>query len=278
MPIRPNRGADAPPGAVGCLAAGAWRCQKPPPEVPVDAAEYALMDAAEEAMWWYRALRVRLLAALAERPGPGPALLDAGCGTGGFLRVLRATQPERVLHGIEYNPDAARRAAAKSGAAVAAGDINRLPFADAAFGAAVSVDVLCHRAVDEAAALAELHRVLAPGGTLVLNLPAMEWLRSAHDARVHTARRYTGARIVGALAAAGFQDIHARYWNSLLLPLMALQRKVIARAPDARSDVAAFAPWLDATLGFVTRVEHGLARAGLRFPAGGSVLAVARRP
>ncbi|MCX7685873.1 MAG: class I SAM-dependent methyltransferase [Acetobacteraceae bacterium] len=236
------------------------------------------MDAAEDRMWWYRAVHARLLDALAERPGAEGPLLDAGCGTGGFLARLAAARPGRALVGLEYNPAAAARAARKSGAAVCAGTVNALPFPDACFGAAVSVDVLCHRAVDERAALAELFRVLKPGGTLVLNLPAFEWLRSAHDARVHTARRYTAAGIAAALAAAGFRDIAARYWNSLLLPLMAVQRKLLARDPDASSDVGRFHPAVDAAFHAATRLERALARLGLRYPAGGSVMAAATRP
>lgn len=235
------------------------------------------MDAVEDGMWWYRAVHARIAAALRARPGVAALpLLDAGCGTGGLLRRLRDTG--RPLAGLEYNPEAAARAAAKSGAAVSAGDVNALPFTDAAFGALTSVDVLCHRGVEESRALAEFHRVLAPGGTLVLNLPAFEWLRSAHDTRVHNARRYTAEGATEMLRQAGFTDISARYWNSLLLPLMVAQRKLRASDPDAASDVAPFPPWLDATLHAATRMEGALARLGLRFPAGGSVLITATRP
>jgi SAM-dependent methyltransferase len=244
----------------------------------VDLAEYALMDAVEDGMWWYRAVHARIAAALDARPGVDSLpFLDAGCGTGGLLRSL-GRAGRRALAGLEYNPEAAARAAAKSGAAVAAGDVNALPFGPASFGALASVDVLCHRGVDEARALAEFHRVLAPGGTLVLNLPAFEWLRSAHDTRVHNARRYTAQGATALLAAAGFERVEARYWNSLLLPLMAAQRKLRSNTDDGASDVAPFPPWLDATLHAATRAEAALAGLGLRFPAGGSVLVVASRP
>ena len=43
------------------------------------------------------------------------------------------------------------------------------------------------------AALAEMVRVLAPGGLLLVNLPAFDWLHSAHDIRVQNARRFTAA-------------------------------------------------------------------------------------
>lgn len=242
----------------------------------VEPTEYTLMDEAEEGMWWYRAIHARLAHALADLP-LGARVLDAGCGTGGFLRRLEGTLPGLRRVGLEYDGGAAQRAAAKSGAAVACGDVNRLPFADGSFDAVVSVDVLCHRGVTEALALEEFHRVLAPGGRVILNLPAFEWLRSAHDTRVHNARRYTAPAARRLLAGAGFGGIETRYWNSLLLPLMMAQRKILSRGEDAPSDVAPFPPWLDAALTAVDRAERRLLAAGARFPAGGSVLAVAAR-
>ncbi len=247
-------------------------------KVRVEPAEYDLMDQAEQGMWWYRAAHARVLDALRERPGaPGP-VLDAGCGTGGFLRRLAEAEPARDAAGFDYLPSAARRAARKSGRPVAAGDANHLPFPDASFGAAVSIDVICHAGVEPGRALAELHRVLRPGGSLVLNLPAYEWLRSAHDARVHNARRYTAGGAARLLGAAGFTRIATRYWNGLLLPLMVLQRKVLHRRPDAPSDVTAFPPWIDATLHAVSETERRIGRMGIPMPAGGSVLVLATRP
>lgn len=244
----------------------------------MEPAEYALMDSAEDGMWWYRAAHARVLDALRERPGARGPLLDAGCGTGGMLRRFARDMGERAPVGLDYLPDAARRAAAKSGRPVTAGDANRLPFPDACFGAAVSIDVLCHAGVDPARALAELHRVLRPDGTLVLNLPAYEWLRGAHDARVHNARRFTRRGAAALLHQAGFVAISGRYWNGLLLPLMALQRKVLQRRPDAPSDVTEFSPWMDATLYAVTELERRMDRLGIPMPGGGSVLMLATRP
>jgi ubiquinone/menaquinone biosynthesis C-methylase UbiE len=242
--------------------------------------EYDRMDAVEDAMWWYRALHARVIEALRRTPGDAALpLLDAGCGTGGLLRRLTAAFPGRALAGLDVAEQAVLRARRKvPGAALAVGSVAALPFHDARFGAVVSCDVLCHRLVDEAATLAELHRVLAPGGVLVLNLPAHRWLHSAHDRRVHNARRYDRAGLRRTLEAAGFAPVSLGFWNALLLPLMVVQRKLLGRlrAEDS-SDVAAFSPPIDAIFRAVTDTEAALARLGLRFPAGGSLLAVARR-
>ena len=76
------------------------------------------------------------------------------------------------------------------------------------------------------------------------------------------------------LRDAGFRVLRVRYWNGLLLPLMIIQRKLLARSSD-RSDVAAFPPWLDRMLHGMTELER---RLPFPLPAGGSVLAIAERP
>jgi SAM-dependent methyltransferase len=245
----------------------------------MEAGEYALMDAAEGRMWWYRALHARLLDALADVQG---SVLDAGCGTGGLLASLSRARPDLALLGIEWSASAATRAHAKSGAPVAAGSIAALPLATASVDAAIAADVLCHAAVTPARALAELHRVLRPDGVLVVNMPAYAWLASAHDRRVHNARRHTAGQLTALLRGAGFTAVRARYWNALLLPLMVVQRKLLVRREHAASDVGDFPPWLDAALHGMTRLERRIERRpgrrlGVPLPAGGSVLAVARR-
>jgi ubiquinone/menaquinone biosynthesis C-methylase UbiE len=237
----------------------------------MEPAEYALMDQAESGMWWYRALHARLCDALADVRG---RVLDAGCGTGGFLAKLCGLRPDLSCYGVEWNQAAADRARQKSGAAIVRGSVNALPYANDRFDAVVSADVLCHEAVDPDAALRELKRVLRPGGRLLVNMPAYQWLLSAHDRRVQNVRRLTASATAALLRQAGFTGVRARYWNGLLLPLMVMQRKILARG-DAVSDVAPFPPWLDARLHAMTEFER---RLPVPLPAGGSVLARAEKP
>ncbi len=234
--------------------------------------EYNLMDQAEGHMWWYRALHGSLLAAL---EGVEGRILDVGCGTGGFLAALRRARPDVAAVGVEYAEGAARAAIRKSGALIVRGSANALPFQPAQFDAAITADVLCHAAVDPGVALAEIGRVLRPGGLLVVNMPAFRWLHSTHDRRVHNARRVTARELHDWLAEAGFVSVETHYWDGLLLPLMVLHRKILARSDAAPSDVGAFPDWLDASLYGVAEMER---RLGIRLPAGGSVLAAAHRP
>jgi SAM-dependent methyltransferase len=226
-------------------------------------------------MWWFAALHANLLllyrrAASATATEP---LLDAGCGTGGFLAQIAAEYPGRSTVGLDADPFACARARAKSARPVCAGSVNALPFADRGFGAIFSADVLCHAGVDERAALAQFHRCLGADGVLVLSLPAYRWMMSGHDLAVSNIRRYTRSRIARLLQAAGFRVVFAGYWNMLLFPLMVLTRKLLPGA--ASSDVKPYPAPVEAMCRAATAVERGFLRLGVRLPFGGSVIAVA---
>ncbi len=243
----------------------------------MEPAEYDRMDAVEDRMWWYRAAHANMLdALLGSSPPPGSPLLDAGCGTGGLLRRLAAAAPGRLPVGIDIFEPAAAVARGKSGCPVAVASANVLPFRDASLGTIFSVDVICHRNVDPATALAEARRCLMPGGSLIINVPAYQWMASFHDREVHNARRFDRPGLARLLAGAGFSRFRTTYWNSILFPLMALHRKLPARNPS-RSDVGEFSPLVNSVFGGILAVERAGLRLGLRYPFGGSLLAVATK-
>ncbi len=241
--------------------------------------EYENLRDAEDRMWWFAAIHANLLM-LCRHTMPSVSrtarLLDAGCGTGGFLAALARETPHVSAIGIDADEDACRWAAKKSARPVCAGSVDALPFADATFAAIVSVDVLCHRNVDEAEALGQFYRCLATGGVLILNLPAYRWLMSRHDTAVHNARRYTRGNVLRLLRATGFRPIFSSYWNSVLFPVMVAARKLLPGGSG--SDVRVPPKIVDMACRGATAIERGLMRAGIRLPFGGSILAVAAKP
>lgn len=228
-------------------------------------------------MWWFAALHANLLMlhdkTMAGRRGG--RVLDAGCGTGGLLAQLARRHPGQDALGLDADRFACVRAAQKSARPVCAGSVNALPFADDAFAAILSADVLCHGGVDDRLALAELHRCLAAGGILILNLPAYRWMMSRHDRAVYNARRYTRGGALALLRAAGFRPLFASYWNMLLFPLMVATRKLLPGR--AGSDVKPQPAIVEAICRAATGMERMLLRAGIALPFGGSVLAVAAK-
>ncbi len=232
-------------------------------------------------MWWFAALHANLLMLYRRMSRPAAAarlLLDAGCGTGGLLARIARDEPGHAAIGLDADRAACGRAAAKSGRPVCAGSVNALPFADAAFGAIFSADVLCHSDVDEGAALAQFHRCLLEGGLLILNLPAYPWLLSRHDAAVYNVRRYTRRRVGRLLRDAGFRLLYAGYWNIVLFPVMVATRKLLPAGGQAGSDVRLYPAPFEALARAATGIERLLLRAGWRLPFGGSLIAVAAKP
>jgi SAM-dependent methyltransferase len=241
-------------------------------------AEYEAMYRVEDTHWWYSALRrhvTQAVTAEARRLGRPPRVLDAGAGTGGMLARLSGLA-ER--YGIEIAPEAIRYCRERGLERMVRGSVTQLPFATGAFDVVLSLDVLYHGDVpDDAAAARELHRVLRPYGLLILNLPAYESLRGAHDVAVHTARRYSRRRILHLLEEAGLQPARVTHWNGLLLPAAAAHRLLSRLRPgEPTSDVQPVAPALNTALTAILRLEAALlSRADL--PFGLSLLALARK-
>ena len=243
----------------------------------MDIAEYHKMAAVEDEMWYYHALHAHVLQCLNRHQPDAPvALLDAGCGTGGLIRFLQEKMPAWRMTGVDLSPLACELARARTAAIIHESSLTDLPFKKAEFGAVVSTDVLYH-IEDDAKALEELVRVMRPGGVLVVNVPAYQWLWSYHDTAVHSQRRYGRAELRSKLVAAGLEPLKVTHWNMLLLPLIVLRRKLFP-APASGSDVEAYAPWTNALLKWIMALESGLLRMFGGLPAGSSLLAMARKP
>lgn len=178
--------------------------------------------------WWFRGRRrilSRFLAATGRSLPPGARLLDIGCGTGANAAVLRG--PGRTVVGI----DAARPSLALARSlgchdAWLAGDATRLPFADGSFDVVVALDVLEHLD-DDAAGAREMHRVLRPGGSAIVFVPALPALWGLQDEVSHHRRRYTRRTLRPLIEAAGFRVHHETYFNTLLLPPIFLARRLM---------------------------------------------------
>ncbi|HEX8359624.1 MAG TPA: methyltransferase domain-containing protein [Longimicrobium sp.] len=123
---------------------------------------------------------------------PPRTLLDVGCGTAALLRFLRAwrVEPERYA-GLDPSLGMLRRAAGRTGGVVA-GAAEALPFRDGTFDTVVSASAF-HYWSDPGAGLAEVRRVLAPGGRVLM----VDWSRDFLGMRVMDAwLRLTGHALV----------------------------------------------------------------------------------
>lgn len=233
------------------------------------------MAEVEDTMWYYRALHRNVALALGRCLPAGARVLDAGCGTGGLLRRLRAAHPDWRLTGLDFSPLAVELARARTGSEVVQGSVMTLPFPAETFDAITSCDVLC-QVTDPVAALREFHRCLRPGGFILLTMPAYAWMYSYHDRQVGNLRRYTRRETADLLRAAGCAVVRTTYWNTLTFPLAVLRRKVLPPATPT-SDVGRFPAPVEAGFNALMAVEHAWLGLGAALPFGSSVLTVARK-
>jgi len=240
----------------------------------LDLEEVARKAELDERHWWYRGRRAVLRAALTQLAvRPGCPVLEVGCGTGSNLALLAEVGPAR---GVELNPGGlawARRA----GHTVDEAAAEALPFGDGEFGLLACLDVLEHVS-DDQAALAEMRRVTAPAGTLLLTVPAYPRLFSEHDEAAGHRRRYGRAQLLELAGRAGWEPALMTNFNLLLLPVAAAVRlarrfaSLRGRQGTPRSDLLRTPPALDGALQWPMRGEAAAIGAGIRLPAGLSLL------
>jgi SAM-dependent methyltransferase len=240
----------------------------------MDATSYARMASNEATHWWFAGRRA-ILGTLIPRllaGRPAPRILEVGCGSGGNLGLLSRFGR---LDAVEHDADARALARARSGIDVRPSTLpGELPVADAAYDLVALLDVLEHVERD-CEALRTIGRKLTPDGRLLITVPAMPWLWSAHDVAHHHYRRYTRASLATAIRAAGLEVERIGYFNALLFPLAVAGRLAKRVRGDATADDRLPPRPVNALLQAVFTAErHLIGR--LPFPGGLSVYAVVR--
>jgi SAM-dependent methyltransferase len=231
---------------------------------------------AEDRHWWYRGRREVLERVIADLQLPNPLrILDAGCGSG---RNMVELARRGTVTGVELSETSACLAQAREAGPVIQGSVTEMPFEPDSFDLVVCLDVIEHLE-DDLAALRELRRVVAPGGSLLVTVPAYEWLWSGHDVINHHRRRYTRRSLLAVAERVGWKCTRTTYFNSFLLPVAILLRVLDRLSPrTTESSLDLWIPpqpmnWL---LEQPLRFEAALLGRGGRIPAGLSLLAVFR--
>ena len=197
-----------------------------------------------------------------------------------MLDVVRQNFPDADLTGVDASSHAIELAAARNlNATLRPANVHELPFAENNFDFVLSLDVLSHTGVDDSLATHEMHRVLRPGGRLLLNLAAFDFLKGAHDCAVDVDRRSTRPQVRALLAGANFRIERLTYWNATFTPPIALMRwfsRRRARGDDPRSDFRPLPPFLNSLLKSMAALELRASR-HVSLPFGTSLFAVARK-
>ncbi|MCE9622191.1 MAG: class I SAM-dependent methyltransferase [Actinomycetia bacterium] len=235
--------------------------------------EYRRMAEVEHSHWWYDSTRQLLQQVLGDYVGGGGRFLDVGAGTG-------ATGAWLADHGdlvaTDFMPLALELNRERHEAAgFVAADITRLPFDTASFDVVLCVTVLCHQSIaDPQVAVAELARVVRPGGIICLWEPGVRRLRRAHDRVTHSARRFSRRDLSELLRGAGCRVERASGAYSFLVLPAAL--KALFERGESASDLDKNQTGLGGTLSRAAKIERKLLRR-VDLPAGLSVFAVGRK-
>ena len=239
--------------------------------------EYELQThRAEDRHWWYQGRRRVLERAIARLGLPADArILDAGCGSG---RNMVDLAHYGTVTGVELSPTSVRLAREREAGEVLEGSVLDMPFDDGAFDLSVSLDVIEHLE-DDVGALRELRRVTAPGGALLVTVPAYQWLWSGHDVINHHHRRYNRRTLLAAAEAAGWREDSSAHFNSVLLPVAIALRALERFKPSTtKSSLDLWVP--PAPLNWALRqplnLEAAVIGRGGSIPAGLSLMAVYR--
>jgi SAM-dependent methyltransferase len=226
---------------------------------------------------------------------PGDVLLDLGCGFGRHAyeaarrgaRVIAFDYAEAELKEVRNTFGAmatAREVGAASLAGAVQGDGTLLPFADGAFDRIIASEVLEH-IDDDRAALDELARVLRPGGTIAVTVPA--WLPERVCWRLSDeyhapfvegghVRIYRAADVRGRLRAAGLEPTSSHRAHALHSPYWWV-RCAVGPADDTHRAVAAYRKVLEWDIVKAPRTTRWTERA-LNPVLGKSLVVYARKP
>ncbi|WP_066778256.1 class I SAM-dependent methyltransferase [Sphingomonas sp. CCH5-D11] len=239
----------------------------------MDRRVYDRMAEHDSTHWWYRARR-DILADFLTREAALPQharILEIGCGTGHNLPMLAQFG---TVDAIEIDPAARDVAGKRLGKPVGAAPLPTLPGVPAKHYDLIAVLDVVEHIEDDVAALQAMRERLAPGGKILITVPAHQWMWSAHDVVNHHHRRYSKDSLQKVIAAAGLRSQKLGYFNSLLFPLAAGAR-IVGRITgrDDSDDTPPPRP-LNALFETIFRIERHLV-GRVPMPPGVSILTLA---
>jgi len=190
---------------------------------------YERMYRSERDNWWYRSRRELItdMVARAGRLSGGCGalkmkILDVGCGTG---LNSQAFEEFGEVYGLDMSEEALEFSKSRGKSDLIRAYADHLPIKDDTFDVLCALDLLEH-VEDDIGAIREFHRVLKPGGSLILTVPAFMFLWSGHDEVLHHKRWYDKGASVKSLESSGFHVERFTYWNTFLFPMVTLFRLI----------------------------------------------------
>jgi SAM-dependent methyltransferase len=231
----------------------------------------------EKSHWWLLKRRELIVQWISKFP-KDVAILDIGCSSGVLLTDLK-NRGYCKLHGIDVSGNAVALAREHGHRSAQVMDGGNVTFEDESFDVVIASDCLEH-IEDDKRALYHWHRILKPGGTLILFVPAFMFLWSTHDVVNHHRKRYSNRELVNLAQSAGFKIERKGFWNFFLFPGIALIRLLLFLLPNSSNqDYKLNQPsaFINSVLANIITVENRLLR-HVDLPIGISTYVVVRKP
>lgn len=240
---------------------------------------YNQIQEIEQTHWWYVARRKIIFdwvfRTLADYPSP--RILDIGCGTGFNLEHLHAHGYDRVV-GLDSSTEALSFCRSRNLVNVACGDGTRPPLKPESLDMIMALDLIEHLDDDEQA-LREFARLLKSNGSLIVFVPAFNFLWGLQDEVSHHRRRYTASELRQKLEKIGLRINKLTYVNTFLFPLVWAGR-VALRLSGYKAQVVSendlHPNWSNGLLQTIFAAERPLLR-HMSFPFGVSLLCTANK-
>lgn len=243
--------------------------------------DFEYLYALEDRYWWFVAMR-RITDVIVAKQLRKQSLkiLDAGCGTGYNLRHYEKN--DNSVFGFDIASDAVNGVRRRGFEQICQASVLEIPFRSGSFDIVFSFDVVCQiPASTNRQAIEEMKRVLKPGGHLFVRVPAFEWLRSSHDADLHTAHRFTRRELQEIMTSLGFEVQFSTYANYFLFPIVLVRRLLKKAGLGGGTDVKPLPlglGWLDPVFGNVLASEARFFGSNFSLPFGLSAICYARKP
>ncbi|RMF02332.1 MAG: class I SAM-dependent methyltransferase, partial [Chloroflexi bacterium] len=210
---------------------------------------------------------------------------DIGCGAGNMIHHL---SKYGQVKGLEIDPRPVKKARERGYDVDQFDATQPMPFDENTFDAVTALDVIEHNK-DDIAILTDSHRILKPGGHMIVTVPAFMWLWTHNDDINAHVRRYTAGELRRKLTQTGFKVRRITYNNFFIFPLAAALL-LTRRSTGAHAELASHhldddeyqvelepaSPLVNSVLTQVGKVEAGLIKM-VSLPVGTSLIAVGQK-
>ncbi len=244
----------------------------------MELSEYDSLYKLETGYWWYKALHELVEFYIQKLNSKGSKILDAGCGTGGMLDILKRYG---TIEGIDSSEKAISFCKKKGLRNVKLRDLNNWQYCPNHYNAIVSLDVLAQEGIiDDIAVMHKIFHALNTGGIFILNVTAFNCLKREHDIVVSTLRRYKRDALVAELKKIGFNIETATYRLPYLFVLILIRKLfflIFKIKKDVKSDLQLLPGPVNALFLGLNRIENKMIVNGLNMPFGSSLFIVARK-